>query len=293
MGKKQIIKVFILISILFIECVKAQEITTDAPVKLMTYNIRYLNNIDGENVWENRKSNVASLIDSHNADIVGLQESNLKQINDLQERLLTYSWYGVSNLKAKGHGDEHVAIFYKKNKFKLLDSGTFWLSENPNEVGSVGWDAMYPRIVSWVKLKNVKSKNTFFFFNTHFDHRGDTARVESTKVVLSKVKDIAKKEPFAVVGDFNFTDTSEAYKTLVKNDYLIDTYKITAAPHYGPVGTTSGFYVKKEPLKNRIDYIFVNNGSKALNHVHYTDNNAGKYHSDHLPVASEIILKTK
>jgi len=254
--------------------------------RVMSYNIRYKNNIDSINGWEFRKTNVAALVKYHKADLLGVQEAQPEQMADLEKLLPGYGWYGVP--RVSGKSGEFTAIFYRKDRYKMESSGTFWYSETPNVKESKSWDAFYPRTASWCKLTDKKSRKTFFLFNTHLDHRGVIAREKSAEVLLAQIDSIAGKSPVIVTGDFNSTPTSAAYKTLTQEKKLRDAIDISETPHYGPENTSSGFEVKKEPIRSRIDYIFVNAKVKVLEHATLSDQQEGRYYSDHLPVLVEI-----
>jgi endonuclease/exonuclease/phosphatase family metal-dependent hydrolase len=271
---------FALISAFSVQYIQAQS------TRIMSYNIRYKNTIDSINGWEYRKANVAGLVKYHQADVLGVQEAQPDQMADLEKLLPEYGWYGVP--RVSGKSGEFTAIFYRKDRYKLVSSGTFWYSETPNVKESKSWDAFYPRTASWCKLTDKKSGKTFFLFNTHLDHRGVVAREKSAEVLLAQIDSIAGKAPVVVTGDFNSSPTSAAYKTLVEGKKLLDAFDISATPHYGPVNTSSGFEVKKEPIRSRIDYIFVNAKVKVIEHATLSDQQEGRYYSDHLPVISVI-----
>jgi endonuclease/exonuclease/phosphatase family metal-dependent hydrolase len=273
----------VLLVVFFSEISLAQ---IDEPMRVMSYNVRYKNTIDSINGWDFRKDNVAALIKYHKADIVGLQESNDEQTADMEERLKDYGWYGVPRMSGKT--GEMTPVFYRKHRFTLLDSGTFWYSETPDVPESKSWDAMYPRIASWVKLRDLTSGREFFFFNTHFDHRGEISRQRSGEIIRQKIVDIAGFQPVILTGDFNTQEGSEAYRNIVKEGTLKDAFHITESPHYGPANTSSGFAVSTKPIGARIDYIFVNEKVRVLEHATITDQQEGRYYSDHLPVIAEV-----
>ena len=255
-------------------------------IRVMSYNVRYKNSIDSINGWDYRKGNVAALVKYHKVDLLGTQEANWDQLADMEKSLPEYKWYGVPRMSGKN--GEFTAIFYLKDRYTLLDSGTFWYSETPYVKESKSWDAFYPRIASWCKFKDKKTGSIFFFFNTHFDHRGTIARQKSAEILRSQIDSIAKKAPVIVTGDFNSVPSSAAYKTMVQDGYLKDALDITQTPHYGPVSTASGFSVSNKPIDVRIDYIFVTNKIKVLQHATITDQQEARYYSDHLPVISEV-----
>src|SRR3970282_1470342 len=139
-------------------------------LKVMTYNMRVAFD-EGENSWDNRKEMVASIIKMYAADIVGLQEALRTQLDDLTKLLPEFAWIGAGRDDGKEAG-EYSAIFYKKNRFEVLEDTTIWLSETP-EKPSLGWDAAYKRIITWAKLKDKETGKVFYLFNTHFDHKGE------------------------------------------------------------------------------------------------------------------------
>src|SRR5690606_11569892 len=144
-----------------------------------TYNLRFDNPKDIGNLWKDRMPYVAALIRYHDFDVVGTQEGRPNQLQDLIKALPQYARYGKGRDDGSDKG-EHSAIFYKKDRFQLLASGDFWLSETPDKPG-LGWDATCcNRICSWVYLQDKKTKKKFYFFNVHFDHQGKIARRESS-----------------------------------------------------------------------------------------------------------------
>ncbi|MFA7472832.1 MAG: endonuclease/exonuclease/phosphatase family protein [Spirosomataceae bacterium] len=263
--------------------IQAQEL------RVMSYNIRYKNTIDSINNWDHRKENLTGLIRYHGADVVGVQEAQPDQMADLEKLLPEYSWYGVP--RVEGKSGEYTAIFYRKDRFEQLDAGTFWLSETPDVKESKSWDAFYPRTASWAKLRDKKTKRTFFFFNTHFDHRGRVARVKSAETLRQQIAKIAGNQPVVVTGDFNTTPQSEPFQKMTEGGVLKDAIHVSETPHYGPVNTSSGFFVRKEPIRAKIDYIFVSNKVRVLQHATLTDQQEGRYYSDHLPLIAVIEIK--
>jgi endonuclease/exonuclease/phosphatase family metal-dependent hydrolase len=254
----------------------------------MTFNIRYDEPRDGENAWANRKKKVADVIRFHKADIVGVQEALLSQLRDLESLLSDFAWCGVGRTDGKEAG-EYSAIIYRRSRFQLIETKTFWLSETPETPGSKGWDAAYPRIVTWAKFKDRISKKTFFHFNTHFDHRGDRARTESATLILKKIEEIAGSSPFVLTGDLNVREDSPAYKTLRDGSAklkLSDTRYVSVNGHFGGDSTFSSF--KELEPGNTIDHIFVRAGTRVSEHGTLSDRWNGLWASDHLPVLAEI-----
>lgn len=255
-------------------------------VNVLSFNIRYNNPDDGEHAWPNRKGMVASVVRFHAADLIGMQEVLRSQIDDLTVLLPNYSWYGVARNDGKNSG-EFSPIFYRRDRFQLLDSGEFWLSRNPDQIGSKSWDAALPRIATWVKFRDRESKQEFIHLNTHFDHRGEVARARSAELILDRLKTLSGNMPVVVTGDFNVPPESEAYATMTS--MLVDSKLESVSEPHGPEGTFGGFTVKVGDTGDRIDYVFVAEGTKVLRYAALSDQWDGRYPSDHLPVLAEII----
>ncbi len=256
------------------------------PLVVATYNLRQNNPNDGVNAWPNRKEEVKGLIRFHEFDIFGTQEGFIGQLNDLLEmEEFAYTGHGRDNGKDAG---EHSAIFYRKDRFKLLDSGDFWLRETPDNPGR-GWDATCcNRICSWGKFRDLETSKEFFFFCVHFDHQGVVARKESAKLMVKKIQDIAGDFPVFCVGDFNSTPETEQIKTM--QTLLRDSRQVSAMPPYGPAGTFNSFNFNAA-MDKRIDYIFVSSQIDVLKYGVLTDNKDQRFPSDHQPVVVKVVIK--
>jgi len=253
-------------------------------INIITYNIRYSNEKDGVNAWSNRKDNVKALVKFHDADILCAQEALAEQFDALLENS-DFEAVGAGRDDGKRKG-EFSPIFYNKNRFSKKNGGVFWLSQTP-DVPSKGWDAMFNRVCTWVRLYDKLSKKEFLVFNTHYDHVGVQARIESAKLVKQKIQEIAPKLPVVYTGDLNVTPETEAITTI--KSFLSDSKEISKEPPYGPDGTFNGFKFNT-PLKDRIDYVFVNKGFKVQKYGVLTDSKDQRYFSDHLPVFVKLLF---
>lgn len=251
---------------------------------VMTYNIRYDTQNDGENWWKKRKSVIVDLIQNYQPEIFGTQEGKLHQIHYLDSCLTKHSYIGVGRDDGKLKG-EFSAIFYDSTKYTVSQENTFWLSEDSNNI-SVGWDASMERICTYGLFKNKISGKELWVFNTHYDHIGVQAREMSSKLILSKIKEVNKRKlPVVLMGDFNSSPNSIPIQSLTKE--LKDSYVESKKNHIGPVGTFNGFD-SALPLDNRIDYIFIQNLSVET-HIHINDKRPdGYFISDHLPVLTSL-----
>lgn len=251
--------------------------------QIATFNIRMDTEKDGLNAWSHRKDMVNGLLKYHELDIIGTQEGFKHQLDDIS-RIDYLKYVGVGRDDGQ-QGGEHSAIFYNTDKFEVLDNGDYWYSETPDKPGK-GWDAVCcNRICSWVKLKDRKNGKQFFVFSSHFDHQGVKARAESAKLMLKKIAEISKGAPVIALGDFNATPDSEPIVT-IKNT-LKDAFDISETAPYGPVGTTNAFKWDA-PMKQRIDYIFVNSGVQVLKYASLVDALNMRFPSDHLPVIAKV-----
>ena len=213
----------------------------------MSYNIRYATASDGENIWEKRKDFLAETIRAFDPDLLGTQETLARQRDDLAARLDGYDVLAAGRDDGREAG-EMMAVFYRKARFEKLDGGHFWLSETPDRAGSKSWDSSLPRMVTWVKLRDRTDPEArpIAFFNTHFDHRGPKARIESARLLRKKIEELGEGCRVVLTGDFNSGDGSEPYRTLFgagdpKARILLDTYRVTHPTKAGGEGTTTGF----------------------------------------------------
>ncbi len=255
-------------------------------LRVATYNLRYDNPGDSLNAWPYRINCLASLILFNNFEIFGTQEGLKHQLEDLKQGLTGYEYIGVGRDNGDQKG-EHVAIFYKTDKFKLLSRGNFWLAEKADKPGK-GWDAALPRICSWGKFEEIASGKVFFMFNVHFDHRGEVARRESARLVIRKITEMAGNTPSILTGDFNFDETHESYGYIITSGLLKDTYDI-AGIRFAPGGTFNEFDITSDPA-GRIDHIFVTPAFEVIRYGILTNTCKGRYPSDHFPVFVELNL---
>ncbi|MBN1271913.1 MAG: endonuclease/exonuclease/phosphatase family protein [Candidatus Aminicenantes bacterium] len=269
--------------------------TSESTINVMSFNIRYDNPGDKDNRWRNRKDMVAGTIRFHKADIAGLQEALHHQVKDLEALLPEYGWFGVGREDGREAG-EYSPVFYLKDRFTILHQSTFWLSDTPEKPGKA-WDAACPRIVTWGKIEDTWTNKTFFFFNTHFDHMGEIARVKSAELLLKKIDETAGGQPIFLTGDFNCTEKDKPYKILAlidnradnRTSNLSDAYNITAIKPYGTTQTFNGFQDTVLPAR-RIDFIFVRGANGVLRYGTISDKWDGRFVSDHNAIFAEISL---
>jgi endonuclease/exonuclease/phosphatase family metal-dependent hydrolase len=249
-----------------------------ADLRVMTFNVRYPNPSDGEDFWEKRKDFLVGTVRRHKPDVMGTQELFHIQGEYIVAQLPEYAWFGVSRRGNKE--DEHMGVFYRKDRLKPVETGNFWLSETPETPGSSAWGMSLPRMVTWAVFEDLKTKKRFTYYNTHFAHRGQVdaeARRRSAELIASR---LPKDGPFVLTGDFNAAaGDSTAYSALVPA--LTDAW-VAAKKKTGPEGTFHGF--KGTPGKARIDWILFRAPWKVKSAATLTDSRNGRYPSDHFPV---------
>jgi len=250
-------------------------------LKVVSYNIRNSNAVDGENDWELRKEATPAMLEAVDPDVFGVQEALPDQVEYISEHCPAYAGIGVGRDDGVSKG-EHMSIFYKKDKFKLLDWGTYWLSETP-DVPSIGWDARCRRTATWAFLKQKDNGRKFYFVNTHLDHVGEEARRKGLALIVERIGDMNKHNlPMVLTGDFNvFPDDS----CLTELDMMMKSARVFAA-----VSDTTASFNNWGREAKVIDYIYYKGFSDCLDFRVVTESFAGKpFISDHYPIVSEFI----
>jgi endonuclease/exonuclease/phosphatase family metal-dependent hydrolase len=245
---------------------------------VVSFNIRYATEQDGPNAWSQRKAWVPSLLQFHGAEVFGLQESLYEQVKDVESRMPDYDWVGVGRDDGR-QGGEYSPIFFDRRRFECIEQGTFWLSEHPHEPGK-GWDAAFPRVCTWVHLRERDEGRTFYILNTHFDHLGNEARARSAELLIARVQSFIEQtsSPVVLLGDFNLTPESSPIRQITET--LRDSRDVSELAPYGPEGTFTGF-VWDYPEAPRIDYIFVSEGISVMQYAVLSDSVDHRFPSDH------------
>ncbi|MDR1683802.1 MAG: endonuclease/exonuclease/phosphatase family protein [Candidatus Symbiothrix sp.] len=285
---------FLLLVIVFIFGATAQ----NRELKVSSFNVRNDNSGDADagNGWQNRYPVIVSMILFHDLDIIGTQECKNNQVNDLKNHLPGYNYIGVGRGDGKT-ADEYSAIFYKTDKFDLLAHGDFWLSETP-DVPSKGWDAALNRICTWGKFEEKATGFQFYAFNLHFDHVGVLARVESSKLVIDKIKEIAgESAPVFLTGDFNVGQTSEGYEIITSSCFLYDSYNLVPAAYRYALSGTFNDFKTNTVTETRIDHVFVTAAFTpsrygVLTEIYWTDASGTPIHSGNFPAEVEYLTAT-
>jgi len=289
------------------------------PFRVATFNIRLAGaSVErpadkSPNSWTCRVDRVCALITKRGFDLVGLQEAQANQIDDMLARLgASWTYVGVGRDDGKRSG-EFSCIFYRKDRFEVRKSGTFWLSETPEVPGSKSWKTVCTRVCTWADMKDLKTGKTFVAFNTHLDHVSKDARRNGMKLILERMARYAQGRPVFLTGDMNATpDKCPVDVAVLQADFnragpkdphaaggpyavatanLRDSFDVSRTPHTGPLKTFSGFKYVERPEGQPIDYIFVSAGIHVLSHATLDDSENQLYPSDHFPVVADVMIE--
>ena len=231
------------------------------------------------NGWDDRKQHLCDMINFEAFDVFGVQEARYPQMLDMVDRLPDYAYIGGGRDDGAQKG-EHCAIFYRKAKYKVLEQGNFWLSDTP-DVPSYSWNAKYRRICTWGLFQNKKTKELFYFINTHVNW--GLSSPNSAKMLVEFVKEkCTKTDNVILTADFNATQDSDLYKIITSNGFE-DTYE-SSKYRFAPTGTGQGFRINYFTHR-RIDHIFVSKGIKSsrygvLTYHYYRDMKAEEKEMD-------------
>ncbi len=259
-------------------------------VRVMSFNIRYGTANDGENHWDKRKEFLIATIRAFNPDLLGTQETLGFQRDYLAAQLPGYEALGAGRDDGKEQG-EMAALYFKRDRFEKLDGGHFWLSETPDIAGSKNWDAALTRMVTWVKLRDKRNPRArpLLFFNTHFDHRGEQARIESARLLRRRIAEAAKTCRVIVTGDFNTGEETTAYRAFFggADAPVFDVYRARHATRTNDEGTFSSFKATRT-TGPRIDWIGASREWQAVSAAIDRTARDGRTPSDHFPVVAVL-----
>ncbi len=266
----------------------------DRTLEVISFNIRMNTVRDGLDAWPLRREAVLAI--AQRADLLGVQEALPDMLREMDERLPGMARIGLGR-EADG-GGEACSLFYRADRLECLAEGTFWLSESPGTPGTMGWDPACPRVATWGRFQDRQSGARMVVVNTHFDHAGPAARLESAKLLVVRLGGLASGDPLVLMGDFNATEASEPYRVLTVEGSLSDARLTARTPSTGPAATWNGF--GRDELTRRIDFVFGALGDSGaafeafttiddtIGEVLGTQN--GRYPSDHFPVQARVSL---
>ncbi len=251
-------------------------------LKVMAYNIRYPEKRDGVNYWDERRPVAIEMLRRTAPDLIGTQELFFRQGEDIVTALPEYVWLGTARYGI--HTNEYMGIFYKKDRFELLQMGQFWLSETPDVPGSMSWKVSLPRLATWVRLLDKRTARPLYFVDTHFAHRAEDAeaRAQSSRVIAKFLGTLPADVPVVLTGDFNTGPDTDAHRVLTAN--LQDAWLATKQ-RKGPEGTFHGFRGGDGGGGGRrIDWVLFRAPWSVTEAETITMHQGNQYPSDHYPV---------
>lgn len=287
--KMNIVKILFLTTLVTLFSCQKKEMN----LNVMSFNIRLDAASDSLNNWKYRKDVAAQIVKNYDIDIVGMQEVTPGQMQDLKDRLTEYTALGVGREDGTNgpESGEASPLFFKKDKFKALNSGTFWLSETP-DTASMGWDAACKRVATWAVLEEISTGNKLFAVNTHLDHVGKVARINGVKLMLDKAMEVAEGYPVVLTGDFNSTPTSDVVQYVLSDEnprHLLASRDI-AEKKKDKQGTFHDFGRISLEEQEYIDYIFVSKGVVVKDYEVIPDKLDNVFLSDHNPIFAKIVI---
>ncbi|NMP38385.1 MAG: endonuclease/exonuclease/phosphatase family protein [Clostridiales bacterium] len=265
---------------------EAEVIAEEGAIRIMSYNLK--NAISNLVEFQDRKIILADQINEYHPDSFGVQEADPPWMTALSSLLPEYAHVGVGRDDGKNSG-EYSAVFYLKDKYELLDSGTFWISETPEEP-SFGWGAACRRVCTYAILKNTETGETYAHYNTHLDHVSEEARANGANLIMERIASC--EYPAVLTGDFNLGEGCDIYNNIVAGPLADSKF---AAPDTMSHGTYNGFSTNDISDNAPIDFIFFTESSMtALRYrvLPYNIFDNGPV-SDHYPIYADLKINSQ
>jgi len=249
----------------------------------MTFNIKFENDDDKENSWQNRRDLVTRLVQRYSPAIAGTQEGKWNQLLYLKNSMPDYAMYAPR--RVIDDISQYPTLFYQEKSYTVEGGGEFWLSKTPDVHLSKDWDSAFPRMMSYGIFLDEKNKRRFLAVVTHLDHKGSKARWHQAKIINRFIQN--HTGPVILMGDFNDTPGSSVHQILCSSaSGLRDTWELLERREGEQSMTHHGFLGL--PLKTRMDWILVSNHFRVIDAQIIRDNREGSYPSDHYPYAVDL-----
>ncbi len=256
-------------------------------LRICSYNIQYPN--ENGCKWTYRLDALKGFVKEYRPDIIGSQEPYISQIEDMVEAWEgEYAWFGINNRNETRPPYYPSAafnpVFYRKDRLELLDWGIVWYTPKATERG---YGADYSRFMIWAKFRDLRTSMEFYHFNSHFDHRGEEAKRVAAGILVETVKMIAGDMPAVLTGDYNSTETSPAYSTIMNCGFLNNAKLAVKNPknylYYSQARYKSINTVSQKDV--HIDHIFFTPDNSEMESWELVIKTFGGYYgSDHLPI---------
>ena len=252
-------------------------------LRVMSFNVLVARDIEGPARWSGRRDALVQVIADADPDLLGTQELLREQADFITARLPQYAWFGHGRRGDGAADDEHMGVFYHRERMRLLDSGHFWLSDTPDVPGSITWGTRYPRMASWGLFERIADGKRLYLLNTHMPYRDEdaTARERGATLILRHIAGLPADLPVVLVGDFNDIPGHPPHRALTA--VLGDAWE-HAPRRSGPEGTGHWFEGRAE---RRLDWV-LSRGLRPRTVRHLDDAVDGVLPSDHYPVLVEF-----
>ncbi len=255
------------------------------PLTVMSFNIRYGTASDADNHWLKRREQLFALLREQQADVIGLQEALHDQIEEILQAVPGYDYVGVGRSDGRRAG-EYAAILYRTARLRPRRSDTFWFSDTPGVVKSTSWGNQIERICTWAYFED-REGPAFYLYNVHLDHQSQPSRERSAALLLERIKTRDPGAPAVVTGDFNAGENNPA--AVAMRASFLDSFRVLH-PDAREAGTFNGFTFG-QTSGDKIDFVFVEPGTDAVEAAIVRTSRDGRYPSDHFPVTARIRLR--
>ena len=256
-------------------------------LQVMSFNLRFASTTE-PNSWAVRRPVMRELLRREAPHVIGTQEGIFAQLLDIDADLgPRYDWVGTGRLH--GSRDESMAVFYDSRRLRPTEYDHFWLSDTPAVIGSNTWGAAFPRMVTWVRFRDLADGGReFYVLNTHFDHVSQYARELSALLIAERIAGFDQSLPVVVTGDFNVAAHKNTVYDKLLGAGLVDTWD-TARERSAQYATFHG-YKPLTPNGDRIDWVLTTPGVRTHRATINTFSDDGQFPSDHLPVQASLSL---
>ncbi len=249
-------------------------------VKVISFNLDANESTLGE-----RSERLLPLILTFEPDSIGVQEARGSWNNKLNRGLVAKGYTRVG-VDAGGNSNGSSAyfatyIFYKTDKYELLDSGTFWMSKTPDVPSIYDSTVDCNRTCTWALLENKETGFRYVHMNTHLDWMN----MEVNKIQVSMIREQIERfeamgYPVFATGDYNCDEGTASYKEMLKSEVVADSKHV--AEKTMDLGTYPSYGQYDVTVEKPIDYVFVTKDMMEVHEYKVIDEKpGGEYVSDH------------
>ncbi|HAA04168.1 MAG TPA: endonuclease [Syntrophobacteraceae bacterium] len=255
-------------------------------MRVMTFNIRFENDRDGDNGWVFRRDLVIESIQACSPWILGTQEGTQHQLQYLRDHLPAYAMHAVGR-PPEDAACQYPTLFYHSRYLDLVEGGEFWLSTTPQVHRSKDWDSAFPRMMSYARFRDKRSRRLLWAVVTHLDHMGQVARVQQAQMVKNWLQGC--QEAKVLLGDFNDLPGSSVHQLLTASSTeLQDSWQLSGRGEGEQSMTHHDFY--GNPNKGRLDWILVSPHFQVRSAEIARNHQDQRFPSDHFPYWVDLDL---